>query len=140
MLLLQITGAGHGIGRELALQFAQLGCSIVCWDINLKASQETAHEVEAIGGKAYAFHCDVSQQEEVKAVADKIKQTVSHVDIVINNAGIMPCHPFLQHSIQEVDRCIDVNVKGCIWVTNVQLILVQIFYCYLISVEIPGCS
>ena len=39
-----------------------------------------------------------------------------HIDIIINNAGIMPCHPFLSHSIQEIDRCIDINVKGCIWV------------------------
>lgn len=98
------------------MQFAQLGCVIVCWDINLSAAQETAEEVEAIGGKAYAFHCDVSQQQDVEAKAKQVKSVVSHVDIIVNNAGIMPCHPFLSHSIQEIDRCIDINVKGCIWV------------------------
>jgi NADP-dependent 3-hydroxy acid dehydrogenase YdfG len=46
---------------------------------------------------------------------------VSHIDIIINNAGIMPCHPFLNHSIQEIDRCIDINVKGCIWVRYLEM-------------------
>ncbi|XP_046443547.1 epidermal retinol dehydrogenase 2-like [Daphnia pulex] len=113
-----ITGAGRGIGREVALQFAQLGCTIVCWDINLEAAQETATEVEAIGGKASAFHCDVSQQKDVELKAKLVKNVVPHIDIIINNAGIMPCHPFLSHSIQEIDRCIDINVKGCIWVVR----------------------
>lgn len=114
----QITGAGHGIGREVALQFAQLGCVIVCWDINLKAAKETTREVEEIGGKAYAFCCDVSVQTEVESTANEVRKIVPHVDIVINNAGIMPCHPFLQHNIQEIDRCIDINVKGNIWVSS----------------------
>lgn len=98
------------------MQFAKLGCVIVCWDVNLLAAQETAEEVEAIGGKAFAFHCDVSQQQDVEAKAKKVKDVVPYVDIIVNNAGIMPCHPFLSHSIQEIDRCIDINVKGCIWV------------------------
>jgi len=116
-LLLKITGAGHGIGRELAHQFSQLGCVIVCWDINLEAAQETASEVKQSGGQAYAFHCDVSDQQDVETTAQKVKNTVSHIDIIINNAGIMPCHPLLSHSVQEIDRCIDINVKGCIWVS-----------------------
>ena len=85
----QITGAGRGIGREVALQFAQLGCSIVCWDINLTAAKETAEEVKAVGGKAYAFHCDVSSQIEVESTANEVRKVVPHVDIVINNAGII---------------------------------------------------
>jgi len=113
-----ITGAGHGIGRELAHQFSQLGCVIVCWDINLEAAQETASEVKQSGGQAYAFHCDVSDQQDVETTAQKVKNTVSHIDIIINNAGIMPCHPLLSHSVQEIDRCIDINVKGCIWVVR----------------------
>ena len=78
------------IGREVALQFAKLGCIIVCWDINLEAAQETAEEVVNLGGKAFAFHCDVSQQKEVEAKANEVKKAVPHIDILINNAGIMP--------------------------------------------------
>lgn len=114
----QITGAGRGIGREVALQFAHLGCVIVCWDINLKAAQETVAEVEAVGGIAHAFHCDVSEQRDVEIKAKQVMSVVPHIDIIINNAGIMPCHPFLNHSIQEIEQVIDVNVKGCIWVRN----------------------
>lgn len=81
----------------MALKFAKLGCTIVCWDINLDAAQETAKEVENIGGCSYAFHCDVSVQREVEVTARKVKNVVPHIDIIINNAGIMPCHPFLNH-------------------------------------------
>lgn len=81
----------------MALQFAGLGCVIVCWDINLEAAQETAKEVQGIGAQAYAFHCDVSNQSEVESTAKKVKSVVPHIDIIINNAGIMPCHPFLNH-------------------------------------------
>jgi len=113
--IILITGSGQGIGRELAHQFSALGCIIIIWDINLEAAQRTANEIKQKGGMAYAFHGDVSNQKEVEAVAQKVLSTVSHLDIIINNAGIMPCHPFLDHSIQEIDRCIDINVKGCIW-------------------------
>lgn len=89
----------------------------MCWDINLKAALETATLIKEMGGEAHAFCCDVSDQPQVDTAARETLNTVSHIDFLINNAGIMPCHPFMNHSIQEVERCIDINVKGCIWVT-----------------------
>lgn len=106
----------------MALQFSRLGCILVCWDINEAAAAKTAQEVQEAGGKGYSFCCDVSSQIEVEKAAAKVKATVPQVDIIINNAGIMPCHPFLNHSIQEIDRCIDVNVKGCLWVSAAQIL------------------
>lgn len=52
----QITGAGHGIGKELALQFASLGATVVCWDINRESNEGTVKEIAAAGSpKAYAY-------------------------------------------------------------------------------------
>lgn len=51
----QVTGTGHGIGKELALQYSNLGATLVCLDINEKGNLETVKEIKSRGGKAYAF-------------------------------------------------------------------------------------
>ena len=64
-----ITGAGHGLGREFALQLSQLGVKVICWDINAKTCQETAKKVRDMGGDADSFQCDVSNREQVANTA-----------------------------------------------------------------------
>ena len=64
-----ITGAGHGLGKELAMQLSQLGVRVICWDINAKTCQETAQKVREMGGDAEAFQCDVSNREQVADTA-----------------------------------------------------------------------
>ena len=60
-----ITGAGHGLGRELAFGLSNLGVKVICWDINPATGEETAQKVRDCGGEAQAFHCDVSNREQV---------------------------------------------------------------------------
>ena len=60
-----VTGAGHGIGRELALQLSQEGVKVVCWDINETSVRETQKLIEDQNGTSWAFKCDVSDREEV---------------------------------------------------------------------------
>lgn len=64
-----ITGAGHGLGQELALQLSQLGVKVICWDINAKTCEETACKVRAMGGDAEGFQCDVSSRKQVADTA-----------------------------------------------------------------------
>ena len=65
-----ITGAGHGIGRELALQLARLGVNVVCWDIDLETCRQTVRDIEAEGrAKAWAFQCDVGDRQAVAKTA-----------------------------------------------------------------------
>ena len=64
-----ITGAGHGLGREFALQLSQLGVKVMCWDINAKTCHETAKQVRDMGGDAESFQCDVSNREQVANTA-----------------------------------------------------------------------
>ncbi|KAI4500311.1 hypothetical protein M0802_004728 [Mischocyttarus mexicanus] len=112
-----ITGAGHGIGKELALKYASLGATVVCWDINQEFNEETVKEIKKIGcTSAYGYKCDVTKRDEVLKVADKVKEEVGNVTIVINNAGIMPCHSFLDHTPEELRNLFDVNVLAHFWV------------------------
>ncbi|XP_044264909.1 epidermal retinol dehydrogenase 2-like isoform X1 [Tribolium madens] len=111
-----ITGAGHGIGKELALLYASQGATVVIWDINEKNGTQTVKEIEQLGyPKAYFFLCDVSNRENVLTVAKDVQQSVGDVTILINNAGIMPTHPFLDHTKDEIQRIMDINVMAHFW-------------------------
>jgi short chain dehydrogenase len=65
-----------------------------------------------------SFRCDVSKKDEVSAVAKKVQEAVGDVSILINNAGIMPCQPFLDHSEVEIRRIFDINVLAHFWVNT----------------------
>ncbi|XP_017763388.1 PREDICTED: short-chain dehydrogenase/reductase family 16C member 6 isoform X1 [Eufriesea mexicana] len=111
-----ITGAGRGIGKELALKYASLGAIVVCWDLNQEGNDETVNEINRISAsKAYGYVCDVSNREEVFKAAEKVREEVGNVTILINNAGIMPCHAFLDHTPEEIKRIFDINVLAHCW-------------------------
>ncbi|XP_032678940.1 17-beta-hydroxysteroid dehydrogenase 13-like [Odontomachus brunneus] len=111
-----ITGTGHGIGKELAIRYASLGATVVCLSLNEQRNEETIEKIKMMGlNAAYAYKCDVSKREEVFEVAGKIKREVGDVTILINNAGIMPCHVFLDHTTEEIKRVFDVNVLAHFW-------------------------
>jgi len=111
-----ITGAGHGIGKELAIGYALLGAIVVCWDINEETNKETMNDIKRIGiNSVYAYRCDVTNREEVFKVAEKVKKEVGDVTILINNAGIVFIKSFLDHSCDEISRVIDVNVTAHYW-------------------------
>ncbi|XP_011496358.1 PREDICTED: short-chain dehydrogenase/reductase family 16C member 6-like [Ceratosolen solmsi marchali] len=112
-----VTGAGHGIGKELALKYAGLGATVVCWDINDVNNEETISEINNLGGAtAHAYKCDVSNREEVIQVAEKVKKDVGSVTILINNAGIMPCRPFLDHTAEDIQKIFNINIISHIWI------------------------
>ncbi|KYQ56151.1 Short-chain dehydrogenase/reductase family 16C member 6 [Trachymyrmex zeteki] len=115
-MFLQITGTGHGIGKELALRYASLGATVVCWDVNQESNEETVNEIKKTGtAAAYAYQCDVSNRDHVFSVAERVKQEVGNVTILVNNAGIMPCHAFLDHTSDEIRRIFDINVLAHFW-------------------------
>lgn len=111
-----VTGAGHGIGRELALRYAYLGATVVCWDYNQQTNEETVNKIKKLGTtRAHGYKCDVSNREEVFKVAEKVKQDVGDVTILVNNAGIMQCHEFLDYTPEQIKRVFEVNVFAHIW-------------------------
>ncbi|XP_018354254.1 PREDICTED: 17-beta-hydroxysteroid dehydrogenase 13-like [Trachymyrmex septentrionalis] len=116
-----ITGAGHGIGKELAIQYACLGAKVVCLDINKQANEQTAKEIKEIGKDAYAYECNVTKREDVFAVAKRVKEEVGDVTILVNNAGIMPCHAFSDHMVDEIIQMFNINVLGHFWMLQAYL-------------------
>jgi all-trans-retinol dehydrogenase (NAD+) len=111
-----VTGAGHGIGKELALLYASEGATVVIWDINEKNGSQTVKEIAQLGyPKAHFFVCDVSSRDDVLRVAEEVRHKVGDVTILINNAGIMPTHPFLEHTTDEIQRIMNINVMAHFW-------------------------
>ncbi len=84
-----ITGSGSGIGKALALELARRKGLIVCADISLQAAEQTAREVRAEGGEAWAVACDVGGLAQVEALAQQAQELLPQpLNLVINNAGI----------------------------------------------------
>ncbi|CAL1687951.1 unnamed protein product [Lasius platythorax] len=111
-----ITGAAHGIGKELAIQYAHLGATVVCLDVNQQLNEKTANEIkETAKSPVYAYQCDVSNREQVFEVAKKVKKEIGDVTVLINNAGIMPCHTFLDYKTDQIRRLFDINILAHIW-------------------------
>src|SRR6185436_14513901 len=83
-----VTGAGRGIGRAIALKFAEEGADVVCVSRTQENSDKVAAEVRALGRKAWAHAVDVSDSASVSAAAEKILTEAGCVDILVNNAGV----------------------------------------------------
>ncbi|MCZ8602673.1 7-alpha-hydroxysteroid dehydrogenase [Escherichia albertii] len=82
-----ITGAGAGIGKEIAITFATAGASVVVSDINADSANHVVEEIHRHGGQAFAFHCDITSEQELSALADFAVSKLGKVDILVNNAG-----------------------------------------------------
>lgn len=109
-----ITGAGGGFGRLVAQKAAARGAKVTLGDINLPAAEEVAAEIRANGGQAQAVSVDVTQLSQVKALVAKALETYGAVDVMLNNAGIMPLAFIADHEAAYAawERCIDINIKG----------------------------
>ena len=103
-----ITGAGSGIGRAVAKVFAQQGAIVHIIDLSAEAAQRVLGEVESEGGKGFAHACDVSRQQQVKAVFEKLEG----LNVLVNNAGIAHVGNAENTSEEDFDRVYNVNVKG----------------------------
>jgi len=103
-----ITGGGSGIGKAMSLLFAQQGALVHIIELDTKSAADTINEIEADGGKACQYACDVSKQEQVIAIFKEI----GTVDILINNAGIAHIGRADTTKEEDFDRVYSVNVKG----------------------------
>lgn len=110
-----ITGASRGLGRHIALALANQGCRIAICARNDESLQQTAAELRAAGADVIAQSYDVADQHSVEQFVQHVKMQFGHIDYLINNAGLGTYKPFLEHSIAELDQCIDVNLKGILY-------------------------
>ena len=108
-----ITGASRGIGKSIALRFAENGADIaIIYSSNESSANEVKTEAEKYGIKAKTYKCNVADFEEVKTVCDNINQEFGKIDILVNNAGIIRDTLLLRMSEEDFDEVIDVNLKG----------------------------
>ncbi|HEY3779529.1 MAG TPA: 3-oxoacyl-[acyl-carrier-protein] reductase [Fimbriimonadaceae bacterium] len=107
-----VTGASRGIGKEIALEFAKKGATVVCVATSVKGADATAEEIRNRGGKAQGYACDVSKQEDVEALFAAVVQDLGSPAVLINNAGITKDTLILRMSEEDWDRVQDVNLKG----------------------------
>ena len=114
-----ITGGASGIGRQMALRLARAGGNVVIWDIHQGNLDKVVAELRSAGdGEPRGYLCDVSDREQVYAVAEKVKADVGAVDILINNAGVVSGHRFLDLPDDKIERTFKVNTLGLFWVTK----------------------
>jgi len=106
-----ITGAGQGIGKEIALAFAREGAKVVVTDVTGKEN-EVAEEIRAMGREALALKVDVSKMEDAMRMAEETLKVFGRIDILVNNAGIYPFKPFVEMTEADWDKVINVNLKG----------------------------
>jgi len=103
-----ITGGGSGIGRAMATLFAQQGATVHIIELNEEASADTVKEITTSGGKAQAYNCDISKQQQVIETFNFI----ANIDILVNNAGIAHIGKADTTSEADFDHIYNVNIKG----------------------------
>lgn len=107
-----ITGASSGLGEETARYLAEKGASVVLGARRVENLERIASQIEAKGGLATYLKMDVTNIEEVKALVAKGVEVFGKIDVIINNAGIMPLAPLAALKVDEWNQMIDVNIKG----------------------------
>jgi NAD(P)-dependent dehydrogenase (short-subunit alcohol dehydrogenase family) len=108
-----ITGSARGIGRAIALRFAQAGAKVVVSDRELKDAQVVVDEIKAARGEALAVQAHVGHIDQLEAMVKQTVETYGRVDVMINNAGINPHFgPLLAADEGAVEKILDVNLKG----------------------------
>jgi NADP-dependent 3-hydroxy acid dehydrogenase YdfG len=110
-----VTGASSGLGEATARLLSAEGATVVLGARRADRLRTLVKELETRGNKALAVTTDVSQREQVKALVDAAVETYGRVDVMINNAGLMPQAPLERLKVDEWDRMIDVNVKGVLY-------------------------
>ncbi|WP_028316185.1 SDR family oxidoreductase [Desulfatibacillum aliphaticivorans] len=113
--LVLITGAGSGIGRKMAHYFAREGSRLVLAATTMAGLEKVASEVEELGAEARPYTVDVSDREQVYAMAGEIKKDLGKVDVLVNNAGVVSGKPFLECEDEQLERTLSVNVLGHFW-------------------------
>lgn len=108
-----VTGASKGIGRACALRLAKDGTTVV---VNYSHSDaeaaKTVEEIKAAGGDAVAYKADVSDLNQVKDMFKFVSDTYGRVDVLVNNAGIVRDEYLLMLTQENLDKCLDLNIKG----------------------------
>ncbi|MGX9134610.1 SDR family NAD(P)-dependent oxidoreductase [Rummeliibacillus sp. JY-2-4R] len=107
-----VTGAGRGIGREIALKLSQKGHQIIVTDVNVDNAHVTVAMIEDAGGEAIAIYCDVTKLESVQEAVQLAVLKNGKIDILVNNAGWDKIEPFLKSEPSTWELILNINLMG----------------------------
>ena len=108
-----VTGAGQGIGRGIALQFARAGASLAVVDLDAARAETVTKEIEDLGHSAIAIQADVTDFGQVKRMVEQTLEAFHQIDILVNNAGITGrTLPLTQLEVSDWDEVMDVNLRA----------------------------
>ena len=113
--IIVITGASSGLGEAAARHLSAKGATIVLGARRAQRINALAEELSAGGAKALAITTDVTHSDQVKRLVDTAVEKYGRIDVMINNAGLMPLSPLERLKIEDWDRAIDVNIKGVLY-------------------------
>jgi NADP-dependent 3-hydroxy acid dehydrogenase YdfG len=110
-----ITGASSGLGEAAARLLSAEGATVVLGARRVDRLKSLADELTGKGGKALAIETDVADRDQVKGLVEMAVKTYGRVDVILNNAGLMPQSLLASLKVDEWDRMIDVNIKGVLY-------------------------
>jgi 3-oxoacyl-[acyl-carrier protein] reductase len=114
-----VTGAGRGIGREIALRLARDGASIVAHYASSRGgAEQTVADIEAMGGVAVAYQADIARRSEVVAMFEGIDSRPGRIDIVVNNSGVSCSGALAEVKDEDIDLIFGINMLGPLYVAS----------------------
>jgi len=116
-----VTGAGSGIGQASAIRLAEEGATVICADINSSAANETAELISKMNLKAEGFEIDIADSNACDSIVSYCVEKYGAIDILVNNAGVNLPGVFHEVSNETIDRTLNVNVKGAMYLTRAAL-------------------
>jgi glucose 1-dehydrogenase len=115
-----VTGSGRGIGRAIAVRFAQEGADVVINDLDIAGpARESLAAVEGAGHRGVLIQADISRIDEARRLIDDAVRQLGPLDILVNNAGIEKRAAFVEVTEADYDEVLDVNLKGTFFVRQV---------------------
>jgi NADP-dependent 3-hydroxy acid dehydrogenase YdfG len=112
MKVVLITGASSGIGEAVALELSKAGHTIIVGARRTERLQDLVSRIEASGGVARAHRLDVTSRDDFAGVVSATHEEFGRIDVIVNNAGVMPLSPLSALKLSEWDQMVDVNIKG----------------------------
>jgi NAD(P)-dependent dehydrogenase (short-subunit alcohol dehydrogenase family) len=110
--IVMITGAGRGLGRHMALAFAEAGADLIIAARTEKEIEEAGKEIKALGREVMTRATDVSQYSEVDALVGEARERFGTIDVLVNNAGVVIAKPIHSLTEKDWDYTFDINIKG----------------------------
>jgi 3-oxoacyl-[acyl-carrier protein] reductase len=107
-----VTGAGRGLGKEIALRLAQAGAEVAVCDVDIESAKNTTHEIESLGRKTIAFQADVSKASDIQTMFNGFMKTFPTIDILVNNAGITRDNLIIKMKEEDWDLVMNINCKS----------------------------